>query len=158
MSVALRAHWPFKRHLITIVAAAKQSPDALATIVSHANVAATSWEDSREGRRSDCAFRRDFNDNVAHVAIFAANNNTSRLLEGKEKSNNSNSARTHTHAHSFIDNTVHQRTETWHSTTLPCFFFFFKDMNCEHYNWQNRGGKGSSQGWNATEMRGNCSE
>lgn len=120
-------HRPFNVALITSAPAAlphdNQSPGTPSTLLSHANVAETSWEDLREGRRSDCAFRRDFNDNVADVAMFAANNNTSRLLEGKEKSNNSDS--THAHTNALIDNTVYQHTETWHSTTLPCFFFFF---------------------------------
>lgn len=101
-----------------------QSGGALATLVSHANVAATSWEDSREGRRSDCAFRRDFNDNVAHVAIFAANNNTSRLLEGKEKSNNSNSARTRTHTHTRLSITLFTNAQK-HDIQQHCHAFFF---------------------------------
>lgn len=89
ISADFGVHRPFNVALITSAPAAlphdNQSPGTPSTLLSHATVAETSWENLREGRRSDCAFRRDFNDNVANVAMFAANNNTSRLLEGKEK-------------------------------------------------------------------------
>lgn len=57
------------------------------------DVARTSWENLEGG---GCAFRRDFDDNVT-VAIFAANNNTSRLLE-----NTSNKFWLHAHTYILI--------------------------------------------------------
>lgn len=75
------------------------------------HVALTTWENlgrwGRWGRWGRvvgwgaCAFRGDLNDNAA-VAMFAANNNTIRLLENT--SNKSDS--THTHTYILIINTV----------------------------------------------------
>lgn len=81
--------------------------------------ARTSWENLEGG---GCAFRRDFNDNDVTVAIFAANNNTNRLLENT--SNNSDS--THTY---ILIITLYTNTHE-HNIQQHCHAFWYEF--CDH--------------------------